>query len=162
FLETLLADAESARFFHPHPLTRASARELCARVDSCRDRYYLGCYRGKIVAYSMLRGWDEGYTVPSFGVAVHPALRDAGLGQAMLTHAIGESQAAGAPRLRLTVYRNNQRGVHVYRKFGFIFQEHGEHLVGLLDLSSAALPGGARFDEGKLQTWFFNRNSEGL
>jgi perosamine synthetase len=162
FLETLAADGESARFFHPHPLSRAYARDLCARVGSCRDRYYLGRYGGRVVAYSMLRGWDEGYAVPSFGVAVHPALRDAGLGQAMLAHAIAESRAAGASRLRLTVYRNNQRGVHVYRKFGFVFQQQADHLVGLLELTSDAVSDDPRLNEGKLQAWCFNRNSEGL
>ena len=90
------------------------------------DRYYLALYRGRPVAYAMLRGWDEGYAVPSWGGCVHPALRGAGLGHALLVHAVAESRAAGASKLRLTVYKANQRGIHLYNKFGFVFQDKDE------------------------------------
>ncbi len=137
FFTVLAADPETTRFFHPHPFTRAMAARLCTRPKVCRDRYYLMRYRERIVAYSMLRGWDEGYAIPSFGGCTHPALRGAGLGQALLAHAIEDSRRAGAARLRLTVYRENERALHVYRKFGFVFPDKGEpELTGLLDLAT--------------------------
>jgi ribosomal protein S18 acetylase RimI-like enzyme len=100
----------------------------------------------------MLRGWDEGYETPSFGGCTHPELRGAGLGQFLLAHAIAESRAAGARRLRLTVYKENVRALHIYQKFGFLFSDKNDYeAVGLLDLGSAPLfsvPGAdmARFD----------------
>jgi ribosomal protein S18 acetylase RimI-like enzyme len=142
FFAVLSSDAETIQFFHPHAFTREYASQLCAKVDSIRDRYYVASYEGRIIAYMMLRGWDEGFTVPSFGVCNHPDLRDVGLGQALLAHAVEESRAAGAPQLRLTVFKNNHRAVHVYRKFGFVFHDKNElELVGLLDLAnSPAIP----------------------
>ena len=80
FFAAVAADAEAARFFHPHPLTRAFAVELCGRASTCRDRYFALWYGGRIAGYGMLRGWDEGFVVPSFGACVHPELRDAGIG----------------------------------------------------------------------------------
>jgi ribosomal protein S18 acetylase RimI-like enzyme len=60
------------------------------------------------------------------------------LGQFLLAHAIAESRAAGARRLRLTVYKENVRALHIYRKFGFLFSDKNDHeLVGLIDLGSA-------------------------
>ena len=154
FFEVLGADQETTRFFHPHPLTKAFAAGLCERQTSCLDRYYITGYQGRIAAYSMLRGWDEGYETPSFGGCTHPELRGAGLGHILLAHAIAESRIAGARRLRLTVYKENMRALHIYRKFGFIFSDKNEHeCVGLLDLDAGVLCNIGGPDLAKLEAW---------
>ncbi|HVY61643.1 MAG TPA: GNAT family N-acetyltransferase [Planctomycetota bacterium] len=153
FFEALAPDPIVRRFFHPHPLTAEHARALCAGAPSRRDRYYVIRYGGPVVAYFMLRGWDEGYAVPSFGVCTLPALRDAGLGKLALVHAIREAEQAGAPRLRLTVYRENERAVAVYRRFGFAYSEkNAEELVGVLPLPAPPLPE-ARASLARLEAW---------
>jgi len=135
FFTALAADNETVRFFHPHPFTKEYAIELCAKAVTRKDRYYIAYFKGTIIAYMMLRGWDEGYAIPSFGVCTHPALRDVGLGQALLAHAVTECRTASAAKLRLTVFKNNERAAHVYRKFGFVFTDKNEReLVGVLDL----------------------------
>jgi ribosomal protein S18 acetylase RimI-like enzyme len=158
FFEALQQDTESTRFFHPFPLTPGFAAFLCARQSESLDRHYVTHYHDRIAAYSMLRGWNEGYTTPSFGACTHPELRNAGLGHWLLAHAIAESRAAGARKLRLTVYKENLRALHIYRKFGFVFLDRNEHeLVGLLDLASA-LPGSGRGpDMAKLDAWLMNK-----
>jgi ribosomal protein S18 acetylase RimI-like enzyme len=157
FFKALQRDPESLRFFHPFPLTPASAALLCARPSTALDRHYITRYHDRIAAYSMLRGWDEGYTIPSFGACTHPGLRNAGLGHWLLAHAITESRAAGAGKLRLTVYKENLRAIHVYRKFGFVFSDSNEReLVGLLDLGSALPCTGRWPDTGKLDAWLGN------
>jgi ribosomal-protein-alanine N-acetyltransferase len=158
FFELLAADEETIRFFHPHPLTREFASALCARQSISLDRYFITDYRGHVVGYSMLRGWDEGYDIPSFGGCTHPDLRGAGLGRLLLAHAIAACRTAGARRLRLTVYKKNMRAVHLYRKFGFVFSEKNQHeWVGLLDLGSACLSTVAAPDMGKLDSWLAER-----
>jgi ribosomal protein S18 acetylase RimI-like enzyme len=154
FLELVAADEESTRFFHPHPLSKAFAACLCALQSSYRDRYYITRYHGQVAAYSMLRGWDEGYETPSFGGCTHPGLRGAGLGHVLLAHAIAESRAAGASRLRLTVYKENVAALHIYRKFGFAFSDKNEHeLIGLLDLRSPGPDHSRDPDLAKLDAW---------
>src|SRR5262249_4273077 len=96
FFAAAASDPETARFFHPQPLTKAFAESLCAAIPTRRDKYFALWYGGRIAGYGMLRGWDEGFAVPSFGACVHPALRDAGIGQALLMHALAEARAAGA------------------------------------------------------------------
>jgi ribosomal protein S18 acetylase RimI-like enzyme len=160
FFELLRADPETLRFFHPHPLTLSFATILCARQNSCLDRHYITGYHGHIVAYSLLRGWDEGYDTPSFGGCTHPELRGAGLGQLLLTHAIAESRAAGARKLRLTVYKENVRALHIYRKFGFVFSDKNEHeLVGLVDVSGPVLTSTRGPDRAQLDAWLAQEQS---
>jgi ribosomal protein S18 acetylase RimI-like enzyme len=155
FFAALAVDAETTQFFHPHPFTREYASQLCAKIESIGDRYYVARYEGRVIAYMMLRGWDEGFAVPSFGVCSHPDLRDVGLGQALLAHAVRESQAAGAPQLRLTVFKNNPRAVHVYRKFGFVFHDKNEQeLVGLLDLTQSPAIPVRPLNLSKVRAWF--------
>jgi ribosomal protein S18 acetylase RimI-like enzyme len=155
FFISLTGDAETTLFFHPHPFTREFAAELCANLHIRKDRYYVATYKGTVIAYMMLRGWDEGFAVPSFGVCAHPELREVGLGQALLAHAVKESRAAGADKLRLTVFKTNERAVHVYRKFGFVFHDKNEiELIGILDLQSCSPIPVRSIDLAKLDVWF--------
>ena len=64
--------AEVTAHFHPFPLTPETARRLTRRTHD--DRYYVAVDGSEIVALSMLRGWDQGYEVPSFGILVDQAL----------------------------------------------------------------------------------------
>jgi ribosomal protein S18 acetylase RimI-like enzyme len=155
FYETVARDEETVRFFHPHPFTRAFAAELCARIETSRDRYYVARYRGRIVGYLILRGWDEGYAIPSMGVCSHPGLRDAGLGHLLYAHGVQESRAAGAPKLRLTVLRSNERAIHIDRNFGFVFQDkNDQEVVGLLDLQGELSLPASRLNLAKLEAWY--------
>lgn len=135
FFGNIRGDPETIRFFHPHPLTEEYARRLCAMLATTRDEYFAMWDQERIVGYGMLRGWDEGYDVPSFGVCLLPTHRSQGLGQQLLRYALERCRRRGAGRVRLTVYRDNARAVHVYRKFGFVFSPKNEQeWVGLLDL----------------------------
>lgn len=74
-----LRDNGDEAAFHPHPFTRDAVE---ARTDpACRDEYHVAVAgtAGPLVAYGMLRGWEEGYPVPSLGIAVHPDWRGRGL-----------------------------------------------------------------------------------
>lgn len=129
-------DEQTRRFFHPHPLTADYAQYLCQRTGQMRDEYFVFWDRQRIIGYGMLRGWDEGYDVPSFGVCVLPSRRSEGIGQRLLVYALERCRLRGARRVRLTVYRDNIWAVHVYRKFGFVFTpKNNEELVGVLDLT---------------------------
>jgi hypothetical protein len=137
FFTEVAGDPETVRFFHPHPLTAAYAAALCARLGRIEDCYYAMWEGEAIIGYMMLRGWDGGYETPSFGVCLASSRRGSGLGQQLLRHAIAECRRLGAPRLRLTVCKSNERAVHIYRKFGFVFAaKNADELVGMLELTS--------------------------
>jgi ribosomal protein S18 acetylase RimI-like enzyme len=154
FLVAAAADAPTADLFHPHPLTREFAADLCGKLTSIKDRYFALFVGGKVAGYAMLRGWDEGYKIPSFGICVHPALQNAGVGHALTTFGIEESRRAGAEKVRLTVYKRNERAAHLYTKYGFVFTDKDEHsLVGVLDLTNSPPIPDRQPDEAKLLAW---------
>ena len=57
FLERLAEDPGNT--FHPHPLTGEAARELCGSTGA--DLRYVVIAAGQVIAYGLLRGWDDGY-----------------------------------------------------------------------------------------------------
>ena len=120
--------------FHPHPFIRSEAEARCAHTG--RDLYCVAVEAGVVLAYGMLRGWDEGYDVPSLGIAVHAGARGKGLGRALMLHLHEEARLRGARRIRLKVYPDNVAAVALYRSLGYVFEhslERGQ-LVGLKDL----------------------------
>lgn len=129
FFEHLAATGVGERF-HPHPFTRAEAEARCAH--SGLDFYCVVVARGVVLGYGMLRGWDEGYDVPSLGIAIHADARGMGLGRTLMLHLHAEAQRRAAPRIRLKVYPDNTAAVNLYRSLGYDFEpslERGQ-LVG--------------------------------
>jgi ribosomal protein S18 acetylase RimI-like enzyme len=90
-----------------------------------------------MVGYGMLRGWDEGYEVPAFGVCVRPGERGRGVGRALLSFALDLARDKGAPEVMLKVHDGNSAARSLYEGFGFTFCERtpdGLQLLGRLRL----------------------------
>jgi len=134
-LEELRDDPASAHF-HPHPFTRDAARRIAEREGIRRDSYFGAFQEGdSLIGYGMLRGWDEGYEVPSFGVAVGVAHRGSGLGRRLLRHAISIARRRGAPSVMLKVHPANPNARRLYESEGFLFDPtplEGGQIKGLL------------------------------
>jgi len=103
--------------FHPFPLDATTAHRLC--VERRRDRYFAAWDAHAIVGLAMLRGWDEGYEIPSFGILVDHRHHGRGHGRALTTHALALARELRAPRVRLTVHADNLRAVTLYERSGF-------------------------------------------
>ncbi len=121
--------------FHPHPFTAAHANELCRYRGS--DEYYVMMDdEPRVLAYGMLRGWDEGYEIPSLGIYVSAKARKLGLGKLMMLHLHAAAHLRAAPKIRLKVYKDNHAARHLYEKLGYVFQDASEsELIGYFDLS---------------------------
>lgn len=70
----------------------------------------------------MLRGWDEGYETPSFGIIIHPTYRNRGFGKEMLISAIDYCRKEKCKKIRLTVDKDNIVAKKMYLKAGFKFK----------------------------------------
>ena len=129
----LLEQAGDDMQFHPHPL---NAEEVKKRVHyDGKDRYYVLVEGREILAYGMLRGWDEGYEVPSLGIAVHPSARRTGLGRALMHFLHAAARRHGAERVRLKVHPDNVGALKLYEDLGYVFQaqEAGQN-IGTMEL----------------------------
>jgi len=128
-----LKDAGDDKHFHPHPFTDEEAKR-CAQYLG-KDLYYVLIEGDKVLGYGMLRGWDQGYEVPSLGIAMHPSVRGMGLGELFMHFLHAAARRRGASKVRLKVYPDNTAAVTLYKKLGYTFQsEEAGQLVGFIDL----------------------------
>jgi [ribosomal protein S18]-alanine N-acetyltransferase len=132
FFESL-RDDEGSRYFHPHPMTREEARRLCAYRG--RDLYYAATQGDRVLGYGMLRGWDEGYTTPSLGIAVAAAARGTGLARSFMAFLHAAARLRGARDVRLKVYEANTPARRLYAGLGYRYEPlPGGELLGRLEL----------------------------
>lgn len=132
FLEALERSGDQLRF-QPHPFTDEAVERLAAHRG--KDFYCVMVDAGRVLAYGMLRGWDEGYEVPSLGIAVHPDARKEGLGRAMMQFLHETARNRGARRVRLRVIEDNAAAIALYEQVGYRFEGKEErYLVGYLEL----------------------------
>jgi ribosomal protein S18 acetylase RimI-like enzyme len=135
FFERLRA-AGAGTFFHPHPLTAAEASSRALYTG--RDFYCVLIAQEAVVGYGMLRGWDDGYAIPSLGVAVDPAWQGRGHGLRLMGFLHAEAQKRGCDRVRLKTHADNLKALALYRRLGYQFEnEAGGQLVGFLPLHPA-------------------------
>ena len=108
---------EIAKYFHPFPFTSQTAHNIAC--TSHIDRYYIAICNGCIVGLGMLRGWDEGFALPSFGVFVDYRHHGLGLGKQLTEFAIQEARNLECPTVRLSVYASNKHAMCLYDALGF-------------------------------------------
>jgi ribosomal protein S18 acetylase RimI-like enzyme len=108
---------EVTRYFHPFQLCRLSAY-LIACTEHL-DKYYVAIKGERIIGLCMLRGWDEGFNIPSFGVLVDFRFQGVALGKKMTEFSVAEAKQIGCPAIRLSVYASNIRGKRLYENLGF-------------------------------------------
>lgn len=134
FLADLEANGDHG-FFHPHGFDDVAARLIADLSEDGPDEYWLLLGGDEVLAYGMLRGWAEGFAVPSLGLAVAPGHRGKGLARSMMHHLHGRASARGAQQVRLKVDRRNLSARGLYETLGYVFQDHSPaELLGLLAL----------------------------
>lgn len=120
FLERLAVTAEAA-WFRPHPFTADHVRGIA--MPSVRDLHYLLVRGAEVIGYGLLRGWDEGYDVPSLGIAIHPDHRGLGLGMTLMQFLHSAARMRGCARVRLRVSDGNAAGIMLYERMGYRFED---------------------------------------
>ena len=129
--------ADYLRFFHAFGADEAAIEEI---LTSRKKDVYSGLFwRETLVCVFMLRGWDEGYAIPSFGLVVAADRR----GREVLTVAMEAakliSRLAGADRMMCKVHPENVGATRGALRLGWIAEsEEPEtgNLVYYFDLRS--------------------------
>jgi glycosyltransferase involved in cell wall biosynthesis/ribosomal protein S18 acetylase RimI-like enzyme len=103
--------------FHPFPMSSDSAEEIVLRAGD--DRYFGAFAEGRLVGLSMLRGWNEGFDVPSFGIVVDHASHGQGIGSLLTDFTLDRAPWLGTEQVRLSVYASNERAHRMYVARGF-------------------------------------------
>lgn len=103
--------------FDPFPLTAEEARRIA--LEPRLDAYFVASMDAELIAMSMLRGFDEGFAVPSFGIFVDHRHHGHGIGRRLTAWTVGEARRRGCTAIRLSVYASNTAALHLYRSLGF-------------------------------------------
>lgn len=133
-----LAAAGDDPFFEPHAGDVASLRALAEQPG--KDLYLIFVQGNHVRAYGLLRGWNEGYAIPSLGIAVHPDARAHGLGSLVMHYLEAMARHRGARAIRLRVHKDNARAIGLYERRGYAMQDDESDarlLVGMKSLETA-------------------------
>lgn len=98
-------DREYMRFFYAFGTEENALSNIFSAAE--RDVYSGIFWRGRLAAVFMLRGWDEGYEVPAFGVVVDQKYRGGAFMRLALDSARLISRLSGAKRLMAKIHPNN-------------------------------------------------------
>lgn len=126
-----VACGDYARYYYPYDLTSETAEKLCNL--SGKDLYYVLINNDTILGHGMLRGWDEGYDIPSLGVVIHPNFAGKGLGSMFIKFLHSAAWIRGCSKIRLSIHKDNKIALGIYKKFGYVFVPKNEkELIGTL------------------------------
>jgi ribosomal protein S18 acetylase RimI-like enzyme len=122
------------RFFYPHPLTADAALELANHRG--KDLYFVLLDGEDVIGYALLRGWEEGYDVPSLGMAIRPDMEGRGLARLLMDFLRHVAVRRGAKKIRLRVHRTNERSIGLYRSLGYTLTDDDDqrYKLGILNL----------------------------
>lgn len=137
FLDAIESRGEG-KYFSPHAADEENLRARAAYQG--QDVYLLLVEERRVLGYGLLRGWDEGYAVPSLGIAVHPSVRGAGFASALMVFLHAQARYRGASKVRLRVHAENQRAISLYIRLGYTFTPDNDrdgYLLGFKDLIEA-------------------------
>ena len=137
-----LSNDPEAHFFHPHDFSDEAAQQIAHFTG--QDMYFAMLYNNQVLGYGMLRGWDEGYAIPSLGIAIHPAARNKGLGKLFMDFLHAAARLRGAEKTRLRVYPDNLSAIRLYSQLGYQFlpENENDQLVAYFNLVYKSNPTG--------------------
>lgn len=124
---------------HFRPFADESGEALAAVLrGKSRDAYW-GVFSSESseewLACFMLRGWDEGYERPAFGVIVDHRRGGCGLGRLCLSVALVHCRLNRVPSCMLKVSPNNPTASRLYEREGFEFESvcpaTGHHILAI-------------------------------
>lgn len=121
-------------YFNPHGTKPSEIKAMLER-DILDYYYILETTDGFIVGYGMLRGWDEGFSIPTLGIAIDRYCQGIGLGTMFIQflHAVARNE--NCDQIRIGVMKGNDYVKSLYEKLGYEFTEDlGDREYGYLKL----------------------------
>jgi len=125
---------ESENVFHPHELSCLGFYKEIKNKN--KDKYFLlfNDDNNDIISYGLIRGFDEGYKIPSIGLLVDKNYRSKGYGEKLLNYIHSYLKMCDVDVVRLTVEKQNHLAISLYNKYGYVFKEEGHRLIGFKNL----------------------------
>jgi len=124
--------AEITHYFRPFPLTEETAKDLL-KPDR-EDLFFILEENDIFLAFSMLRGKDEGFDIPGFGIFVDWERQHYGYGNRLSAWTFNWADQENIPKIRLSVYEDNLNALSLYKRYGFLESERRKDKQGRVSL----------------------------
>lgn len=111
------SDKEYSKYFIPFTFDLETISGILSKA--IKDQIYGIYVQNEIAGFYMLRGFDEGYSVPSYGVWIAKKFSGKGLSTFTLQHAISFCKLNSIKKIMLKVHPDNLAAKHIYEKYGF-------------------------------------------
>ncbi len=121
---------EYIKHFIPFDFSESVVRNILSLKKS--DKYFGLFLNKELVGFYMLRGFDEGYDTPAYGVWISSEYSNKGLSTLTLYHAFSFCRINKIKTLMLKVHPDNSIAKNLYEKFGFKqtgIDERIKHLI---------------------------------
>ena len=109
--------SEYLEYFIPFNFDEETIRKILIKAK--HDKYYGVFINNNIVGFYMLRGFDKGYEIPSYGVYISEKYSGLGLSKLTLQHAISFCKLNCIKKLMLKVHPQHKIAKNIYESFGF-------------------------------------------
>lgn len=109
---------EYLRHFHPFDFSLDGVKAEISKAS--KDRYWALWNSSGLIGFFMLRGLDDGYSRPSFGVMIDEKHSRQGLAGKALAHSVDWCVQNGIQRVMLKVAEENIAAVRAYERAGFV------------------------------------------
>ena len=131
-LSALILNAlkDYTKHFTPFSFEEDSIKKIIN--DAIIDKYFGIFINDNLAGFYMLRGFDQGFEVPSYGVWISDKFYSLGLSKLTLQHAIAFCKVNGLKKIMLKVHSENIIAKNIYESFGFKqegFDEKNSNLI---------------------------------
>lgn len=108
---------EITEHFTPFPLDRDTGYKIsCVKT---KDYYCIALKDNKIIGFGMLRGWQEGFPIPSLGLVTDYRYHNLGVGRKIVEFLIEQARGFDCKSIILSVYASNLKARKLYLSIGF-------------------------------------------
>jgi RimJ/RimL family protein N-acetyltransferase len=121
---------EYTKYFHPFDFDISTIKLVLQ--NAVEDRFFGVEIRSdlsegiELIGFYMLRGFDEGYTDPMYGVFISSQYTSKGIGRLTISHAECFCRFQGCKNILLKVFPHNLKAKRLYDYLGFKFLRKDE------------------------------------
>jgi RimJ/RimL family protein N-acetyltransferase len=113
----LSSDKNYSKHFIPFPFDLNTIKKTLTTL--VEDKFFGVFVDNELVGFYMLRGFDEGFEIPSYGVWISENYSGLGLSKLTLQHAISFCKINRIKKIMLKVHPENVIAKNIYENFGF-------------------------------------------
>ena len=111
-------DVKYLKYFTPFEFSVESLTSILNKA--VKDKFFGIFVNNEIAGFYMLRGFDEGYDIPSYGVWISSKYSNKGLSKLTLYHSFSFCKLNNIKTLMLKVHPDNIIAKNLYEALGFV------------------------------------------